>query len=89
MSGVYYVHLLDAPHHLYGPWYGIAFSRQSVFHPVAIYTGFGGTRYIHRDQAIGKRLVPGEIDEHPSVSFLPDGVQFSDASLSVSLHRHP
>ena len=92
LSGLYYVHLPDVqPPPLY-PWrryryLGIAFSRQSVFRG-PIY-GSDGFPFIHTDQAGGIRLNDPKIEDHWSVAFTADGVQFSNSSLSVSLHRRP
>ena len=86
ISGTYYIHLPDAQPQRYS-WFGIAFSRQSVFSPIALYTGWGGLPYIHTDQAKGVRLTSSKIEDHWSVFFTSGGVQFSNASLSISLTK--
>ncbi len=88
MSGLYYVHLPEAQPPRYG-WFGIAFSRHSVFTPLPIYTGWRGILYIHTDQAHGVRLTFPKIEDHWIVSFTPSGVQFSNASLAISLNKSP
>lgn len=86
IPGTYYLHLPDAQPQRYS-WVGIAFSRQSVFSPVAVYTGWAGIPYIHTDEAKGVRLTSGKFEDHWSVVFHPSGVQFSNASLSISLTK--
>jgi hypothetical protein len=88
IPGTYYLHLPDAQPRRYS-WFGIAFPRQSVFSPIALYTGWRGLPYIHTDQALGVRLTSGKIEDHWNVAFTPDGVQFSNASLSITLKRNP
>ncbi len=87
MSGLYYVHLPEAQPLRYR-WLGVAFSRHVVFSG-PIYFGWGGLPFIHTDQAGGVRLTDGKIEDHWSVAFTADGVQLSNSSLSISLHRPP
>jgi hypothetical protein len=68
-------------------WIGVAFSRESVFSPIALYTGWLGLPYIHTDQAKGVRLTDGKIEDDWDVSFTDAGVHFSNGSLDVSLTR--
>jgi hypothetical protein len=86
LPGTYYVHLPDAQPRRYS-WFGIAFSRQSVFSPVALYKGWRGLTFIHTDQAKGVCLTDGKIEDHWKVDFTSSGVQFSNGSLSVTLTR--
>ena len=88
MRGLYYVHVPEAQPQFYR-WFGIAFSRQSVFVPVSLYSGWRDVHYIHTDQAFGVRLTDGKIEDHWSVEFIPNGVQFSNASLAISLRHSP
>lgn len=83
-SGLYYVHLPEAQPNRYH-WFGVAFSRQSVFSPIALYNGWLGIRYIHTDQAHGVSLTDSKIEDQWKVSFPSGGVQFSNASLTVTL----
>ncbi len=86
IPGTYYLHLPDAPLQRYS-WFGITFSRQWVFSPIALYTGWHSFAYIHTDQANGVLLTDGKMEDHWSVTFTPYGVQFSNALLSVSLSK--
>jgi hypothetical protein len=86
IQGTFYLHLPDGQPQRYR-WIGIAFSRESVFSPIAIYTGWRGLPYIHTDQAKGVRLTAGKIDDHWHVAFTIDGVRFSNGSLDVSLNK--
>ena len=88
IPGTYYLHLPDAQPQRYR-WLGVAFSRQSVFSPVAVHTGWCSLGYIHSDQAKGVRLTDGKIEDHWSVAFTSAGVQFSNGSLSISLTNTP
>jgi len=87
MPGLYYVLLPEAQLRRYSS-FGIAFARQSVFWPGGHYTGWYGIRYIHTDQAGGIRLTDSKIEDHWNVIFKPDGVQFSNAALSITLERN-
>lgn len=84
IPGTFYVRLPEAQPQRYR-WFGIAFPRESVFSPVALYTGWRGLPYIHTDQAKGVRLTDGMIEDQWDVSFTARGVQFSNGSLAVSL----
>lgn len=86
IPGTFYLRLPDAQPQRYR-WFGIAFSRESVFSPIALYTGWRGLPYIHTDQAKGVRLTDGKIDDHWHVVFTTDGVRFSNGSLDVSLNK--
>lgn len=86
IPGTFYVRLPDAEPQRYR-WFGIAFPRESVFSPIALYTGWRDHPYIHTDQAKGVRLTDGKIEDHWDVAFTVDGVQFSNGSLVVSLTR--
>ncbi len=86
IPGTFYVRLPDALPQRYR-WFGIAFPRESVFSPIALYTGWRDIPYIHTDQAKGVRLTDGKIDDQWDVAFTADGVQFSNGSLAVSLAR--
>lgn len=88
IPGTYYVHLPEAQPQRYR-WFGVAFSRQSVFSPVALYTGWRDSPYIHTDQAKGVRLTDGKIEDHWTVTFTSGGVQCANASLSISLTKSP
>lgn len=90
-SGPYYVHF-ENPHlkreratryH----WFGVVFSRKSVFSPLAIYTSKSGFRYIHADQAKGVSLTDGKIEDNWKVHFTQDGVAFNNAAIRIKLHR--
>lgn len=85
--GTYYLHLPAAQPQRYS-WFGIAFSRQSVFSPVALYLTSGGAPCIHTDQAKGVRLTDAKIEDQWTVAFTSDGVQFSNASLAITLKRN-
>ena len=84
MPGTFYVRLPDARPRRYR-WFGIAFPRESVFSPIALYTGWRDLPYIHTDQAKGVRLTDGKIEDQWDVAFTAGGVQFSNGSLAVSL----
>lgn len=86
IPGTFYVRLPDALPQRYR-WFGIAFPRESVFSPIALYTGWRDLPYIHTDQAKGVRLTDGKIEDQWDVAFTADGVQFSNGSLAVSLTR--
>jgi hypothetical protein len=88
ISGRYYMRILDDQARRHDS-FGIAFSRQSVCWPGTHYTGWFGLRYIHTDQAMGVRLTDPKMEEHWSVAFTSDGVQFSNSSLSIVLKRNP
>ena len=88
VRGAYYVHLPGVEPARYR-WFGVAFRRRSVFSPIALYTGWWGIRYVHTDQVKGVRLTSPKIEDEWSVVFTSDGVRFSNASLAVSLARHP
>lgn len=84
IPGLYYVHLPEAQPNRYR-WFGVALSRNSVFSS-GPYSGWWGIRYIHTDQAHGGvNLTSGKIEDFWKVSFLSGGVQFSNASLTVTL----
>lgn len=83
-SGLYYVYLPEAQPNRYR-WFGVAFSRKSVFSS-GPYSGWWGIRYMHTDQANGGvNLTNSKIEDHWKVSFPSAGVQFSNASLTVTL----
>jgi hypothetical protein len=84
IPGTFYVRLPDAQPQRYR-WFGIAFPRESVFSPIALYTGWRDLPYIHTDQAKGVRLTDGKIEDQWDVAFTAGGVQFSNGSLAVSL----
>lgn len=88
IPGTYYLRLPVAQADRYS-WFGIAFSRQAVFSPLAVYFDWRGTPFIHTDQAKGVRLSDTKIDDHWDVAFTTDGVQFSNASLAITLTRNP
>ena len=88
MPGLYYIHLPDAEPRRYR-WFGIAFTRQSVFSPVALYPGWGSLTYIHTDQAKGVNLTDGKIEDHWTVAFKKTGVEFSNGSLGIKLSDAP
>lgn len=83
IPGLYFVHLPEAQPHRYH-WFGVDFTRKSVFNS-GPYTGWWGIRYIHTDQAKGLNLTSGKIEDSWKVSFPSNGVQFSNASLIVTL----
>jgi hypothetical protein len=86
MSGIYYIHIPEAdPRHY--RWFGVAFPRKAAFSPVALYTGWRGIKYIHRDQAKGVNLLFGKIEDHWTVDFSGDGVRFTNGSLAVTLAK--
>lgn len=87
IPGTYYLHLPDAQPARYS-WFGVSFSRKSVFSPIAVYFGWRGIPFIHADQAKGVRLTGAKIEDHWNVAFASDGVQFSNASLSVTFKRN-
>jgi len=86
IPGTFYIRMPDAHPERYN-WIGVAFSRESVFSPIALYTGWLGLPYIHTDQAKGVRLTDGKIEDDWDVSFTNAGVHFSNGSLDVSLTR--
>ena len=86
IPGTFYLRLPDAEPQRYR-WFGIAFSRESVFSPIALYTGWGDFPYIHTDQAKGVRLTDGKIEDQWHVAFTAAGVRFSNGSLDVSLTK--
>lgn len=86
IPGTFYIRLPDAQPQRYN-WIGVAFSRESVFSPIALYTGWRGLPYIHTDQAKGIGLTSGKIEDDWDVTFSADGVRFSNGSLDVSLVR--
>jgi hypothetical protein len=86
IPGTFYVRLPDAQPQRYR-WFGIAFSRESVFSTGAPYTGWRDLPYIHTDQAKGVSLTDGKIEDQWDVAFTAGGVQFSNGSLAVSLTR--
>jgi len=86
IPGTFYVRLPDAQPQRYR-WFGIAFPRESVFSPIALYTGWRDLPYIHTDQAKGVRLTDGKIEDQWDVAFTGGGVRFSNGSLAVSLTR--
>jgi hypothetical protein len=86
IPGTFYVRLPDAQPQRYR-WFGIAFPRESVFSPIALYTGWRDLPYIHTDQAKGIRLTDGKIEDQWDVAFTGGGVRFSNGSLAVSLTR--
>ncbi len=86
IPGTFYVRLPDAQPQRYR-WFGIAFPRESVFRPIALYKGWRDLPYIHTDQAKGVRLTDGKIEDQWDVIFTAGGVQFSNGSLAVSLTR--
>lgn len=88
IPGTYYLYLPEARPQLYH-WFGVSFSRQSVFSPVALYTGWRGLPYIHTDQAHGVDLNDGKIGDEWTVAFTAVGVEFSNASLSIALTKSP
>lgn len=88
MQKLYYIRLPDGVSRRYD-WFGVSFARKSVFVGTPIHMGWGGIRYIHRDQAKGVRLTDGKIEDKWEVHFADDGVEFSNASLNVSVRRSP
>jgi hypothetical protein len=86
IPGTFYIRLPEAQPKQYN-WFGVAFSRESVFSPIALYTGWHGLPYIHTDQAKGVRLTDGKMEDDWDVSFTASGVRFSNGSLDVSLVR--
>ena len=84
IPGTFYVRLPDAQPQRYR-WFGIAFSRESVFSPIGLYTGWHDLPYIHTDQAKGVRLTDSKIEDQWDVAFTGGGVRFSNGSLTVSL----
>ena len=84
IPGTFYVRIPDVQSHRFR-WFGIAFPRESVFSPIAIYTGWCDAPYIHSDQAKGVRLTDGKIEDQWDVAFTPGGVDFSNGSLTISL----
>ena len=86
IPGTFYVHLPDAQPQRYR-WFGIAFPRESVFSPIALYAGWRDLPYIHTDQAKGVRLTDGKIEDQWDVTFTRGSVRFSNGSLAVSLTR--
>jgi hypothetical protein len=84
IPGTFYIRLPEAQPRQYH-WFGIAFSRKSVFSPIAIYTGWRGLPYIHTDQAKGVCLTSGKIDDQWQVTFTSGGVRFFNGSLDLSL----
>jgi hypothetical protein len=84
IPGTFYIRLPQAQPRQHN-WFGIAFPRESVFSPIALYTGWRGLPYIHTDQAKGVRLTDGKIDEQWQVTFTTAGVRFFNGSLDVSL----
>lgn len=86
IPGTFYVHLPEAQPLRYR-WFGIAFPRESVFSPIALYRGWGELPYIHTDQAKGVRLTDGKIGDQWDVVFTASGVHFSNGKLAVSLTK--
>jgi hypothetical protein len=86
IPGTFYVRLPDVELQRYR-WFGIAFPSESVFSPIALYTGWRDLPYIHTDQAKGVRLTDGKIEDQWDVAFTGGGVRFSNGSLAVSLTR--
>ena len=84
MPGTFYIHLPDAKPARYC-WFGIAYTRKSVFSPVALYKGWNDMPYIHTDQAKGVRLDTSKIEDNWKVSFASGGVHFSNGSLDVTV----
>ena len=85
IPGRYYLHLPKSGSWRYH-WFGLSFSAKSVVSPF-IYIGWRGIPYIHNDQW-GIGLTNAKIEDHWEVNFTPDGVQFSNASLSITLKRN-
>jgi hypothetical protein len=89
--GPYYIHLdnihLKRERATRYNWFGVAFGRESVFSPIAIYTSSSGLPYIHVDQAKGVRLTDGKIEDDWTVNFTEDGVSFSNAAIHIQLHQ--
>lgn len=89
--GPYYIHLdnihLRRERATRYNWFGVAFGRESVFSPIAIYTSSSGLRYIHADQANGVKLTGGKIEDDWTVNFTEDGVSFSNAAIHIELHQ--
>ena len=83
-SDPFFIHVPDAPNRM-DKWFGIAFSRQSVFIPF-MYEGLG-LPYVHTDQLHGVSLTSGKMESPWKVAFTADGVQFSNGTLSLTLHR--
>jgi hypothetical protein len=86
IPGTFYIRLPEAPPE-HGSWFGIAFSRKSVFSPVALDAGWRGFPYIHTDQAKGVSLTDPKMEDDWVVSFPASGVRFSNGSLEVSLTK--
>jgi hypothetical protein len=86
IPGTFYVHIPNAQPQRYR-WFGIAFPRESVFSPIALYTVWRDLPYIHTDQAKGVRLTDGKIEDQWDIAFTDGGVRFSNGSLAVSLAR--
>jgi hypothetical protein len=84
--GTFYIRLPETQPQQYR-WFGIAFPRESVFSPIALYTGWRGLPYIHTDQAKGVCLTSGKINDKWHVAFTDDGVRFFNGSLDVTLTK--
>lgn len=89
--GPYYIHIdhihLRRERSARYSWFGVAFGRESVFSPIAIYTSGSGLSYIHADQAKGVGLTDGKIEDDWTVNFTEDGVSFSNSAIRIDLHQ--